>query len=172
MADSELAVTPLRGGGYAALRRAWPMWLTLIVSLSITGILWRWVSVDSKQDAGQRFERRVEGIVESIESRLKAYELVLLGVRGLYHASQNVTRNEWKSYVASLRLEENYPGIQGIAFAKWLTAAQRAEHVRAVRAEGFADYDVRPAGVREYLVPVTYIEPFSGRNLRAFGFDV
>jgi hypothetical protein len=45
-------------------------------------------------------------------------------------------------------------------------------HTRAVRREGFPDYAVHPGGPRDPYTAIVFVEPFSGRNLRAFGFDM
>jgi len=45
-------------------------------------------------------------------------------------------------------------------------------HIQKVRSEGFPDYNVTPKGERDIYTSILYIEPFSGRNLRAFGYDM
>ncbi|MEI7436290.1 MAG: CHASE domain-containing protein, partial [bacterium] len=47
-----------------------------------------------------------------------------------------------------------------------------AEHVQTIRRENFPDYQIQPAGERDVYSAIIYIEPFSDRNLRAFGFDM
>jgi signal transduction histidine kinase len=41
-----------------------------------------------------------------------------------------------------------------------------------MRDEGFPLYQIRPAGERAFYTSIVYIEPFEGRNLRAFGYDM
>jgi len=48
----------------------------------------------------------------------------------------------------------------------------KAAHERAIRAEGFADYAITPPGERAQYSSIVYIEPFTGRNLKAFGYDM
>lgn len=45
-------------------------------------------------------------------------------------------------------------------------------HEREIRKEGFPQYAVQPAGERALYTSIIYLEPFSGRNLRAFGYDM
>jgi hypothetical protein len=45
-------------------------------------------------------------------------------------------------------------------------------HVLAVRSEGFTDYHIKPAGDRDELSSIIYLEPFDWHNRRAFGFDM
>ena len=41
-----------------------------------------------------------------------------------------------------------------------------------MRAEGFPAYHVWPVGERSVYSAIVYLEPFTGRNLRAFGYDM
>src|SRR6185312_15091500 len=97
----------------------------------------------------------------------------LRGGVGLFAATDNqVTRAAWHTYVNTLAIDKNYPGIQGIGFAKQIKAQQLAAHVRAVRSEGFPDYQIKPGGDSEEYTSIIYLEPFDWRNQRAFGFDM
>ncbi|MSR16902.1 MAG: hypothetical protein EXR89_03785 [Methylococcaceae bacterium] len=37
---------------------------------------------------------------------------------------------------------------------------------------GFPHYQIRPSGQWDAYTSIVYIEPFEGRNLRAFGYDM
>ncbi|WGR90817.1 CHASE domain-containing protein (plasmid) [Bradyrhizobium sp. ISRA435] len=92
---------------------------------------------------------------------------------GLFAATGNrVTREEWRTYVNTLAIDRDYPGIQGVGFAKHIAAQQRHAHVLAVRSEGFPDYQIKPGGDRDEYTSIVYLEPFDWRNRRAFGFDM
>ena len=41
-----------------------------------------------------------------------------------------------------------------------------------MRAAGFADYEMRPSGVRPEYFPIVLNEPFTGRNIRVIGSDM
>ena len=107
-----------------------------------------------------------------IEQRMQAYEQVLRGAAGLFATSHGkVTRDQFATYVASLRLEDQYPGIQGVGLSVVVPPTELKSHISAVRANGFPDYTVWPQGGRDLYTSVVYIEPFAGRNTRALGFD-
>jgi len=120
----------------------------------------------------EEFSFRVDEVVGNIHGRLASYEEVLSGAAGLFVASHTVERSEFRAYVRTLRLEGKYPGVQGIGFTLWIPADQKARHVAAVRAEGFPNYDIRPAGEREWYSSIIFLEPFDWRNQRAFGYDM
>ena len=107
-----------------------------------------------------------------IEQRLEAYEQVLRGVRGLYMASQKVDRSEFHNYVSTLDLAKYYPGIQGVGFSSWVEPQMKAGLVESIQKEGFPQFHIYPPGVRNEYSAIIYLEPFSGRNLNAFGYDM
>lgn len=83
-----------------------------------------------------------------------------------------VSRGQWRTYIDTLNIEEHYPGIQGIGFAQLLKPAELSSHLAAIRAQGFPDYTIHPAGEREEYTAIVYLEPFDQRNRRAFGYDM
>lgn len=111
-------------------------------------------------------------IVLNISERLESYRLILRGAAALFEASEDVDREEWRRYVDKLQADLIVPGVQAIGLAQLIAAKERDAHLAAVRAEGFPDYQITPSGERDTYSAIIYLEPFSGRNLRAFGFDM
>jgi len=146
--------------------------LVLAVSLLTTYQLWRDAYQQSAQLARADFDYLVSETNRRIEQRMLTYEQVLQGFVGLFGAQKNVTRDEFHLYYEALRLEDNYPGIQGIGYAALIPPAVKESHITAVRSEGFPNYAITPPGERKIYSSVLYIEPFSGLNLRAFGYDM
>lgn len=150
----------------------WITWVTLAASLLLTAWAW-WLAVSNNERfAKVIFESRAQKIEAAIRERLHAYELVLRGGVGLYLASDNVTREEWRTYVENLKIGLHYPGIQGIGFSQRVLPKDKAEHMRRIRAEGFPRYTLWPEGQRDEYTAIIYLEPFDWRNRRAFGFDM
>jgi PAS domain S-box-containing protein len=118
------------------------------------------------------FHIRAGQAQSDIENRLRDYIQILKGAKALYKASETISRRDWEIYVKWLQVDENYPGIQGLGFAPYIRAEALPEHIAAVQAEGLPAYAIHPVGEREIYTPIYFIEPFSGRNLRAFGFDM
>ena len=147
-------------------------WIMVILSLCMTIMFWRMVREESYQNASVRFDFRVQEIVTSVKKRLLAYEQVLLGGSGLFAASNNVTRHEWKTYVEKLNIEQNYPGILGIGYSKVILPENKDKFIKSVRKNGFKDFWIWPEGNRDIYTTIIYLEPFKGRNLRAFGYDM
>ncbi len=147
-------------------------WVVLLICLALTLIAWNGLRIQAMRNAEQQFELHVRDVVYSIEERLRQHEQILLGGEGLFAASVSVDRAEWRTYVERLHLDRNYPGIQGVGFVQIIKPADLQAHIAAIRAEGFPDYTIHPAGERSLYTSTVYLEPFSGRNLAAFGYDM
>src|SRR5262249_18380658 len=113
----------------------------------------------------------------SIERRLQAYADVLYGVRGLFSASEPVSRDAFRRYVLSLDLDRRYPGIQVIGFNRRVPLEQKRDYEAAVRRDtsldvgGYPNFAIKPPGDRPEYFVVEYFEPKAG-NEEAFGLDV
>lgn len=147
-------------------------WSVLTLCVAITFWAWYFTSEQLVQTARARFEQDTASIAHAVEERLHLYENSLRGALGLFAASDSVSRDEWRRYVESLELGDRYPGSQGMGFSVRVPARFKEAHVQRVRAEGFRDYDIAPAKPRPEYHSIIYLEPFSGRNLRAFGYDM
>jgi diguanylate cyclase (GGDEF)-like protein/PAS domain S-box-containing protein len=144
----------------------------LAVSLLFTILAWQQVASDDFKDAKKLFETRAENLADDISQRMTIYEQVLRGGKGLFEASNEVTRTEWKTYVEQLQLEKNFAGIQGFGYSERIPEAKLQAHLAHVRAEGFPNYKIRPEGLSGERHSIVYLEPFTERNQRAFGFDM
>ncbi len=142
--------------------------------LSLLALLATQVVLRQRQatDRDAAFARQAHRLHERITERVRTYDEILKGAAGLYAASERVSRAEWATYVSALRLDEDHVGMQGLGFAQSLSGQGLERHVASVRAEGFAAYEVSPPGARPEMGPIVFIEPFHGRNLLAFGYDM
>ena len=157
---------------FAVTRSSALAWCILAISLTVTAIAWYLSSQYIRDRASDRFLFRVSEMEVSIEQRMLEYEQVLRGGVGLMEASNNVSRAEWRTYFENSRFQEYYPGIQGVGFSRVVKADEKDAFVESVRAEGFPEFDIRPAGERDVYTAIVYLEPFDWRNQRAFGFDM
>ena len=107
-----------------------------------------------------------------IENRMKVYDQVLLSGTAMFYSKDSVSRNDWKEFVKNLRLNKNYPGIQGIGFSLIIKPQDLDAHINSIKNEGFEDYIVKPVGKRNIYTSIIYLEPFDNRNKRAFGYDM
>ena len=142
----------------------------------VLGLLLTWQAwlSESRLQALERqseFDARVLDASNRAQLRMDSYGQVLRGAVGLMNAGPAIDRQAFQRYVATLRLDERYPGIQGIGFNRLIPAAQREAHVQSVRRSGLPDYTLRPPGERAVVTAIEFIEPLDPRNQRALGFD-
>lgn len=149
-----------------------PAWGVLLLCLGLTAAVWGILRLQAHTEAQNHFDWLADQWVDAVQSRLQVHEQILLGAAGLFDASVAVDRAEWRAYVSRLQLNRNYPGILGVGFARYLRADQLASQEQAIHNEGFAGYAVKPPGARAQYAAVELIEPFAGRNLAAFGYDM
>ena len=146
-------------------------WLVLAIFLLSTYQAWNNARAEAEQQLKIDFDYRVSDISGKIEQRMQSYERLLFGVQGLFAASYEVERREFHDYVEALKLAYNYPGMQGLGYNLLVPKSLKNQHINDVRKLGFPQYTIRPAGEREVYTTILYLEPFSGRNLQAIGYD-
>jgi PAS domain S-box-containing protein len=139
----------------------------------VTFATWHLSDGDITRRTQERYDARAAQIVTAVEQRMHAYEQVLRGGVGLFRTAETITRQQWHDYVENANMSKNYPGIQNMAVDFPIAAAERNAHIARIRAEGYGDYSIRPEQPERPLYhSLVYVEPFGGRNLRAFGFDM
>jgi len=148
-------------------------WVVLAISLVITAFGWRIADNYVEQRAMDRFRFEVSDARDRIIKRMLEYEQVLRGGIALFKSVDHpITRSEWHQYVTTLQIQNYYPGIQGIGFARMLKPDELEAHTVAIRSEGFPQYMVHPVGQRDTYSAIVFLEPFDWRNQRAFGYDM
>lgn len=163
----------MRMSQYVHINKAvtWPLF-TLLMTLLMTYQVFHISKIEREQKTQAYFDFRAREATNLIQQRMLAYEQVLRGVAGLFKASNSVERNEFKQYVTTLDLTNDFTGIQGVGFSLVVPAAKKNQHIASIRKEGFPEYTIYPEGQRDIYTSIIYLEPFSGRNQRAFGYDM
>jgi PAS domain S-box-containing protein len=151
---------------------AWKSILILIVGFGITGLAVYYTRIDEREIRNREFTLVCNDIRTKILTRLHAHALLLRTGSAFFAGSDTVSRNDWKTFIECAKVDRNLPGIQGVGFTKIIPANKLSEHIQEVRREGFPDYTVKPSGKRDVYTSIVYLEPFAGRNLRAFGYDM
>lgn len=137
-----------------------------------TFIGWRFSVEYTEQVAQERFTFATDEAELLIEERMLEYEQALRGGVGLFGASSPISRDDWRHYVETLRIQRYFPGIQGMGFARLIPPEALADFEADIRRQGFPDFKVTPAGPRDIYTAIEFLEPFDARNQRAFGYDM
>lgn len=146
--------------------------LTLTVCLLVTYQVFNTAKIDVKQKTQTYFDFRVREATKLINQRMRTYEQLLRATAAPFKASGKVERVEFKQYVESLDLANEFSGIQGVGFSLIVPSAKKTQHIASIRSEGFPEYKIWPEGQRDIYTSIIYLEPFNNRNLRAFGYDM
>jgi PAS domain S-box-containing protein len=142
----------------------------LVVPLALT--LWGAAAARGhlQRQREERFARRADQIAAAVTERVASYEQLVRGGVALFTASDRVTRREWRNYVASLQIEEKYPGLRALGFITRVPDDQVAAFEARLRADGVL-LPVRPLLDHGEHYPVTYVEP-AARNTSSLAFDM
>lgn len=147
-------------------------WFVLVVMLGLSSLA-AWNEkrdIDRKVVAQFRFSS--ERVALRVRERLQSYELILRSAAGVISPSGSISRDDFATFVRVVQADTVVPGVQGIGYSVIVPPDQLQAHIAAVRAEGYPTYTVWPEGTRDVYTAIVYLEPFSGRNLRAFGYDM
>ncbi|HXI53520.1 MAG TPA: CHASE domain-containing protein, partial [Candidatus Saccharimonadales bacterium] len=157
---------------------AWPGASWIVLGLCLVGTILGWqISLSQAHNrAGDRFQQNSSTVQQAIGSRIRSYEQLLKGARGLFAASRSVEREEWTAYVTSLGIQTRYPGISAMGFIARVSPADREEFVKSNRLayaslnQG-AGYTIFPPGDRRSYSVVQYVYPEES-NLEFLGYDI
>ncbi len=156
------------------------VWIALVILISgliLTVVATYYTHKDEEEQANHEFALVCKEIKSKIETRLHAHSQLLRSSTAIFAISDTITRNDWKEYIISNRIEKNLPGIQGVGFSSIVPKSQLQQHIQKIRNENKQDttleeYTIKPSGEREIYTSVIYLEPVDFRNRRAFGYDM
>jgi diguanylate cyclase (GGDEF)-like protein/PAS domain S-box-containing protein len=154
-----------------------------IAAIALSGMLLSGATYHfSTQHEAQRLQAHFEHLSHDralrLQSSLNEALVVLTTVQGLFDASHQVSRNEFRLMVSPALTR--HPGIMAINWAPRVEGNERIRFEQALQSEGLGDrgiYDVSPnasisrkAGARPEYFPVLFSEPFA-KNRAAIGID-
>jgi len=114
--------------------------LVLAGALGLTYQSWNAVRHANMVDLKNDFEYRSNDVINRLAERLLSYRQVLVGVQSLFSGPNFVDSGEFHSYVTSLNLEQNFPGIHSILFVT-NSSARKSESGKLLYAEQFQKND-------------------------------
>jgi len=161
----------LRLGRY--LRRGSAAYGVLLITLLLTVIAWYYVRQVVEVQNRARFEESTQATQEALERRTKAYLDAMFGARGLYYASDSVTRREWSDYVKGIKPAGRFKGLQALSYAQRVDPEQRESFMRRTREQGLPEMrpDLNPGGERSVYFPLTRTGPLDEANKSMLNYD-
>jgi serine phosphatase RsbU (regulator of sigma subunit)/CHASE1-domain containing sensor protein/anti-sigma regulatory factor (Ser/Thr protein kinase) len=161
----------IRLGHY--LRRGTAAYGVLLIALLLTVIAWYYVRQVVEVENDSRFEESTQATQDALERRTKAYLDAMFGARGLYYASDSVTRRDWSDYVKGIEPAGRFEGLQALGYAQLVDPEQRKAFMRRTRDEGLPEMrpDLNPGGERSMYFPLTRTGPLGGANQSMLTYD-
>jgi PAS domain S-box-containing protein len=163
--ESEPAASPLSFWRLAPL-------LTLALTLLATLLVAHFVSTASHARDADRFEHAVRQANDAIQERLNIYIGILRSGTALLAVHEDLRQEEFAAYAKRLKLRENYPGIQGLGFAKRVLPEDLERVTERMRVEMDQAFRIHPDYERAVYFPIVFLEPQDERNRAALGYDM
>ena len=177
MSRSDVGLAALRSGFIRLgryLRRLTAAYGVLLIALLLTVIAWYYVHRVVEVQNHERFEESTLATQEALERRTKAYLDAMFGARGLFYASESVTRKEWDNYVEGIEPADRFEGLQALGYAQRVDPEQRESFMRRTQDEGLPAMrpDLNPGGERSVYFPLTRIGPLGKANQSMLNYDL
>lgn len=148
-------------------------WIVLVISIIVTIIAWQVYNNYVYESAKIEFEKESQRIVDKIEKRMAHYGEVLQAARGLFAASKEVERDEWKQFILTQKIQERFPGIQGVGFQKKTQDPDVFyKDMDEMRRLGLLNREPPSIHSDGYYRYIFYLEPVNERNKQAYGYDM
>ena len=147
-------------------------WPSLFLCLGLTIVAWHLIASSTQRQAEERFKFIADTVKRRIDERMDVYESLLHAGQGLFAASHEVERDEWREFVTHLKIQRDFPGVLGIGYGKLVNRSGIDALAGAAQGSGIAEYKVWPPGERQEYVPIFYLEPEVGANRAVLGFDM
>jgi len=120
-----------------------------------------------------RLRAEANQAVSALKQRMEGHSALLRGVGGLFAASDDVTTQEFSTYVERLGLGSRYAGVLGIGYTARIEGEAAREALEAkMRRQGVADFRVWPVGPRPVYTSIVYLSPPTDGNVAAIGYDM
>ena len=165
---------PDLGQHYRVVLHRGPVALSLVL-LAVGLILTMQVSVTAREQANteahDRFLKEVEQLDASMQKMVRELVYPLDSVRGVFIASHDVTRTDFRRLVSLGLQNGHYSGLHGVSFVERVARTDVASFVARQRAQGAQRFAVQTSGTASDLLVVKYMEPMHGNGL-AQGLDL
>jgi signal transduction histidine kinase/CheY-like chemotaxis protein len=155
-----------------------PVLLVLLLGAIFSGMLWAILHRTETHDLQGAIEQIAKDRAEVLRGQIVRSMEVLHGIGSLYAARGEVSREEFRAFVADALNRQ--PELQALAWDPRVPGAERAAWEERAHAAGFPEFhftEEKPdgtlgsAGPRGEYFPAYFLETLQ-RNEAAFGFDV
>jgi len=159
------------------IRQTWPALLVLALGLVTSFAAWRFAGERVSSETEIKFRNQVTQAAGTLDRRIQDNINLLIGLGGLFNAYNRLDRKEFHRYMMGFDIAQRFPGVRALVFARYVRLPEKAEFENGVRNDrsldrrGYPEFAIKPPGVRDEYLVVTYVEPLAG-NEEALGFDL
>lgn len=155
-----------------------PVGITLLLGLVLAIMAFKLVRTWEEHEIRLEFDQAVENRISAFKRSLGSNLLVLESLGGLYAASHEVDRREFREFVTPV-FSQNL-SIQALEWIPRVPASERSSFEKAAQMDGFPQFQITErqaqgkmvsAAQRVEYFPVYFVEPIRG-NEPALGFDL
>jgi PAS domain S-box-containing protein len=145
--------------------------LLLLLPLGLTFYVWKLASVSAFQRSEAKFQTLAIESEKALEHRLSSYENALRGAAGFVQGSQNVSRDEWRTYVETMRVREYFPGVRGVGWIRSVPAEELDAYESTIQADAGPTWRLQHVTANGPNYIITYLEP-EADNRPALGLNI
>jgi len=132
-----------------------------------------WYTIDHTNKMS--FSAIAENAVQRLSDRIDSHILLVKSTEAFFEATGEVPNAaQFKIFVGHLQKSEQFRGVQGIGFARYVPTGPQSDEV--IARELGQNYGIArapwPETSEEARVPIVLMEPQSSRSLGALGFDM
>ena len=150
-----------------ARRRCTGSWLALPLSFVIGLSLYMATARLIENDIEARFFGHANNAANIIAVRIKSYNDVVRSTAALFKTTYPVSRVQFHAFVGSLGLQENFPAIETLSYAEFVTDHDRDSFERRMREDPLpegapaqlAQFDISPPGRRPIYAAISLAYP-------------
>ncbi len=102
-----------------------------LVSVSVVLAITTQANLRARQS--QVAETHINSVEVILKENFDTYVNALYGARGLFDASREVEREEWRAFFQGVDLEQRFPGAFSIAYHDVVSAEQRTAYIQALQ---------------------------------------
>ena len=153
-------------------RRAWTPFLVLLTSLLLSLVAIYWAARLFRTRDQLQLAVGIQQTRDAVVRRLGIYTDMLAVGAALCEANPDITNEEFRRYVSALRVNDRYPGIQGIGFSLRVLSEHKEELVQTMERQGLTGFRIWPETSGAECQSIIYLHPMDLRNERAIGYDM
>lgn len=150
-----------------------PAIIVFIAILSLIGFSWRTARNDVKETRNSLISERATLSENNVIQQVYSYENALLAGQAFVFSSDAVDRDEWRSFVDGLQIDQRRQGMLALGYTDFFPKSALPAYEARVRSEGFPLFKVWPVSEsQDYISSITYIEPYKDINYPALGYNM